>query len=74
VNNKRINKVIKRDNRQGKQNDETAQPVRHIYRISSDETFEETRCNSEWNGTQEYFETVFETNFKGIHSRIGFRK
>ena len=74
MNNKWINQVIKRDNCQGKQNNETAQPVGHINRISSDKTFEETCCNSKWNGAQEYFETVFETDFKRIHPRIGFRE
>lgn len=72
MDNKGINQVIKRDNCQGKQNNKTAQPVGHINRISRDKTFEKTCRNSERYGAQEYFETVFEPNFKGIHSRIGF--
>lgn len=74
VNNKRINQVIKRDNCQSKQNDETAQPVGHINGISGNKTFEKSGCNSERNSTQKYFEAVFEPNFKGIHPRISFRK
>ena len=74
MNNKRIDQVIKRDDCQGKQNDETAQPVRHVNGIAGDETFEKTCSNGKRNGAQEYFETVFEPNFKGIHSRIGFGK
>ena len=74
MNNKRIDQIIKRDNRQGKQDNKTAQPIRHINRIASDETFKKTRCNGKRNGAQKYFETVFETNFKGIYSRIGFGK
>lgn len=74
MNNKRINQVIKRDNCQGKQNNKTTQPIGHINGITSYETFEKPCCDCKWNGTQKYFETVFETNFKRIHSRIGFRK
>ena len=60
----RVNKIVKRNHRQGSKDDNNVENQRHHLRISGNKTFYDARKNSEWNCAKIDFETISKTEFE----------